>query len=151
MVLAKISRLGVFLKRSKSFKYDNERSRISANSACVSFLSITKHARYRMKQRCGVGKRSAHRMAEKVYRLGVRHGETSGNLRKWVDAQYFYNRSANQIRLYGDKAYIFHNEKLITVIQIPHNLVPEVAAIRKFKEEKGGKKHESDRRTQKAG
>ena len=112
---------------------------------------VTKHARYRMKQRCGVGKRSAHRMAEKVYRLGVRHGETSGNLRKWVDAQYFYNRSANQIRLYGDKAYIFHNEKLITVIQIPHNLVPEVAAIRKFKEEKGGKKHESDRRAQKAG
>ena len=111
---------------------------------------VTKHARYRMKQRCGVGKRSAHRMAEKVYRLGVRHGETSGNLRKWVDAQYFYNRSANQIRLYGDKAYIFHDEKLITVIQIPHNLVPEVSAIRKFKEEKGGKKHESDRGTQKA-
>lgn len=47
---------------------------------------VTKHARYRMKQRCGVGKKSAHRMAEKVYRLGVRHGETSGNLRKWVDA-----------------------------------------------------------------
>lgn len=112
---------------------------------------MTKHARYRMKQRCGVGKRSAHRMAEKVYRLGVRHGETSGNLRKWVDAQSFYNRSANQIRLYGDKAYIFHDEKLITVIQIPHNLVPEVAAIRKFKEEKGGKKDESDRGTQKAG
>ena len=43
---------------------------------------VTKHARYRMKQRCGVGKKSAHRMAEKVYRLGVRHGRrpvTCGN------------------------------------------------------------------------
>lgn len=71
--------------------------------------------------------------------------------RKWVDSQYFYNQSANQIRLYGDKAYIFHNKKLITVIPVPCNLIPEVQAIRKFKEEKGREKHESDRRTQEAG
>ncbi len=108
------------------------------------YTIVTKHAKYRMKQRCGIGKNSISRMVKKVYQLGVRHAETSGNLRKWVDKQYFYNQSANQIRLYGDKAYIFHNDTLITVIQIPHNLIPEVTAIRKFKEEKGRKEHESD-------
>ena len=115
------------------------------------YTIVTKHARYRMMKRCGIGKKSVNRMAKKVYRLGVRHGETDGNLRKWVDSQYFYNQSANQIRLYGDKAYIFHNEKLITVIPVPCNLIPEVQAIRKFKEERGREEHESDRRTQEAG
>ncbi len=81
----------------------------------------------------------------------VRHAETSGNLQKWVDGLYFYNKSANQIRLYGDMAYIFHNQKLITVIKVPENLVPDIVAIRRFKEEKGRRKHESDRRTQKIG
>lgn len=51
----------------------------------------------------------------------------------------------------GDMAYIFHNQKLITVIKVPENLVPDIVAIRRFKEEKGRRKHESDRRTQKIG
>ena len=79
------------------------------------------------------------------------NAETSGTLQKWVDSLYFYNKSANQIRLYGDMAYIFHNQKLITVIKVPENLVPDIVAIRRFKEEKGRRKHESDRRTQKIG
>lgn len=86
-------------------------------------MVVTKHAQRRMKQRCGVGKNSVKRMAKKVYDLGMTHSETTGNLKKWVDGLYFYNQTANQIRLYGDKAYIFHNQKLITIVQIPHNLV----------------------------
>lgn len=84
---------------------------------------VTKHAQKRLKERCGVNKKSAERMAQKAYEFGITHSETTGNLKKWVDSLYFYNKTANQIRLYGDKAYIFHNQKLITVIQIPHNLV----------------------------
>lgn len=89
-------------------------------------MVVTKHAQRRMKQRCGVGKSATQRMAKKVYDLGMTHSETTGNLKKWVDSLYFYNRTANQIRLYGDKAYIFHNQKLITVVQIPHSLVQYV-------------------------
>ncbi len=86
-------------------------------------MVVTKHAQRRMRQRCGIGKNSVKRMAKKVYDFGMTHSETSGNLKKWVDSLYFYNQTANQIRLYGDKAYIFHNQNLITVVQIPHNLV----------------------------
>lgn len=89
-------------------------------------LVVTKHAQKRLKERCGVNKKSADRMAKKAYEFGMTHSETTGNLKKWVDGLYFYNETANQIRLYGDKAYIFHNQKLITVIQIPHNLVKYV-------------------------
>lgn len=86
-------------------------------------MVVTKHAQRRMKQRCGVSKNSTKRMAKKVYDFGMTHSETTGNLKKWVDSLYFFNKKANQIRLYGDKAYIFHNQTLITVVQIPQNLI----------------------------
>lgn len=94
-------------------------------------MVITKHAKQRMKQRCGLNEKSADRMAQIAYEKGLKHGDLTGNLKKWVDSLYFYNRNANQIRLYGDKAYIFHDTKLITVIQIPHNLVKEADKLRK--------------------
>lgn len=94
-------------------------------------MIVTKHAKQRMKQRNGLNNKAVDRMADIAYEKGLKHGDLSGNLKKWVDKQYFYNRMANQIRLYGDKAYIFQNEKLITVIQIPHNLVKEVVRIGK--------------------
>ena len=93
-------------------------------------MIVTRHAKRRMKQRCGVGKKSADRMAEVVYEKGLKHSDLSGNLKKWVDSLYFRNKTANQIRLYGDKAYIFHNTKLITVIPIPDNLMQKVNRLR---------------------
>ena len=85
-------------------------------------LIITKHAQKRLKERCGLNKKASERLAKLAYEHGIGHGETTGNLRKWVDSQYFYN----EIRLYGDKAFIFSDYKLITVLQIPHNLVKYV-------------------------
>lgn len=70
-----------------------------------------------------------------AYENGLRHGDCTGNLKKWVDSLYFKERTANQIRLYSDKAYIFTGDKLITVIQIPHNLVKEVDKLRRSKQQ----------------
>ena len=61
-------------------------------------------------------------MAKKALEEGISHGQTKGNLKKWIDSLYFYSKSANNIKLYGDKAYLFNNETLITVLQIPANL-----------------------------
>lgn len=38
---------------------------------------------------------------------------------------YFKNKNANNIRLYGDKAYIFCDKVLVTVIQIPTGLMKD--------------------------
>ena len=89
-------------------------------------MLITKHAQKRLKERCGLSKKAAERLANLAYERGMKHSETTGNLRKWVDNQYFYNETANNIRLYGDKAFIFSGYKLITVLQIPHNLAKYV-------------------------
>ena len=86
-------------------------------------MIVTKHAKQRIKQRCGVSEKSSLRIAKIAYENGLRHSDLTGNLKKYVDGLYFKNKNANQMRLYGDKVYVFHNEKLITVLQIPHNLV----------------------------
>lgn len=86
-------------------------------------VTVSKRAVRRLKERCGLNKRSAQRMADKAFTDGIRHSDTRGRLNKWVTSLYFYNRTADNIRLYGDKAYIFAGSTLVTVIQIPPDLL----------------------------
>lgn len=88
-------------------------------------MGVSEHAKNRLKERCGFNKKASERMAEKAFKKGITHGQTKGNLNKWVTSLYFNNTSANNIRLYGDKAYIFCGETLVTVIQIPQNLMKD--------------------------
>ena len=85
-------------------------------------MRISNHGKMRMKQRCGLNKKSCERIAKKAFEEGIRHSETTGRLNKWISNLYFKNEKANNIRLHGDKAYIFCEEVLVTVIQIPNDL-----------------------------
>lgn len=96
---------------------------------------VTKHAEKRMKERSGLEKKSIDRMAAVALKKGLSHSDTKGNLNKWVTKLWFTNKNANNIRIYGDKAYIFANETLITVIQVPSNLIHLVKACKKETEE----------------
>lgn len=86
-------------------------------------MDISRHAAERLKERCGLSKKACKRMARKAFDEGIRHSQTKGRLNKWVTGLYFKNQKANNIRLYGDKAYIFCDETLVTVIQIPVDLM----------------------------
>jgi sugar diacid utilization regulator len=86
-------------------------------------LIVTKHAKKRMKERCGVKSKSVDKMAERAYFTGMTHSDAKGALRKYCDMVYLSYRDANQIRLYGDKVYIFKNTYLITVFNLPRNLI----------------------------
>ena len=97
---------------------------------------LSRHAKDRIKERCGVGQSGQDRLAEKALVNGILHNDTTGRLNKWMTTLYFRNTSANNIRLYGDKAYIFSDTKLITVLQIPNNLLPMVRKISKRKDVK---------------
>lgn len=83
---------------------------------------VSRHAEHRLQERCGINKKSVQRIAERAFTDGIQHADTKGNLHKWVDSLFFKNRTANNIRLYGDKAFIFAGYNLVTVIQIPANL-----------------------------
>lgn len=97
-------------------------------------IVVTNHALKRLSERSGLSKTSGMRMAEKAFIEGIQHRETKGRLNKWVTSLYFVNRKANNIRLYGDKAFIFFDNVLITVLQIPSNLVKEVKRIKDSRE-----------------
>lgn len=92
-------------------------------------IQVSKHAETRLHERCGINRKSAQRIAEKAFNEGIRHSQTKGNLKKWVTSLYFNNKCANNIRLYGDKAYIFSGEVLITVLQIPSNLRNDMRSL----------------------
>lgn len=85
-------------------------------------MNISNHARQRMKERCGFNRKAQDRMAEKAFYEGITHKQTKGRLHKWVTSLFFKNCNANNIMLYGDNAYIFCGETLVTVIPIPSNL-----------------------------
>ena len=96
-------------------------------------MRVSNHAKMRMKQRCGLNGKSCERIAKKAFEHVIHHNETKGLLNKWVTTLYFKNQNANNIRLYGDKAYIFCEDVLVTVIQIPSDLTKDMKSMIKRK------------------
>jgi hypothetical protein len=59
------------------------------------------------------------RLAKIAFEKGLTHAETAGPLRRYLDSLYLYNETADNIRLYGDKIYIFCGDILVTVLNTP--------------------------------
>lgn len=102
-------------------------------------MKVTKHAKTRIKERCGVGKKSSDRVAKLALEKGIPHSRTKGQLNRWISKLFFNNTKANNIIIYGDKAYIFVGSTLITVLQIPPNLTKNLSKM--IIEEKDGEKN----------
>ena len=93
-------------------------------------MRVTKHAKQRVKERCGFNKSAAARMTNKALCEGIPHRKTKGQLNKWITTVYMRNKNINNIRLYGDKAYVFcEDDKLVTVLQIPPNLTKNLKSM----------------------
>lgn len=85
-------------------------------------IYISNHARQRIKERCGTGKKaSAERMCCLAIERGINAEETRGSLRHWLDEQQYEENRI--IYIYGDKAYIYSKDDgdlvLVTVLQLP--------------------------------
>ena len=96
---------------------------------------LTKHASMRMSQRCGIQKKTQSKIVRRVWRHGLTHSESSvdPNLKRWIDGLYLSQRKPNKILLYGNGAYLFKDDVLITVILIPENLQESVNRLRETK------------------
>ncbi len=82
-------------------------------------VNVTRHAEKRAKSRIGLNKKSAYKNAEKAFKYGIRHSETSGRLNRYISSLFFNNTNANNIRIYGEFVYIFCGETLVTVMDLP--------------------------------
>lgn len=85
-------------------------------------IEVSRHAYERLHERCGLSRKAATRMSEKAFYTGMKHSDTRGQINRWITSLYFNNKNANNIRLYGNFAYIFCNKILVTVLEIPNNL-----------------------------
>ena len=92
---------------------------------------VTRHAEKRMKKRMGINKVSTRRMAQRVFDYGYTINQTKGHLKKWLIYTHSKNTNINNIRVYGDKACLFIDENLITVLQIPTKLTKESCRLKR--------------------
>lgn len=88
-----------------------------------------------MSQRCGIQKKTQAKVVRRAWRHGLTHSESSvdPSLKRWIDGLYLSQRKPNKILLYGNGAYLFKDEILITVIHIPESLQDSVNRLRKEK------------------
>lgn len=89
-------------------------------------VCITKHASKRLAERLGMNKRSMYRMANKAFNDGISVGETKGAVYSWLISRQMVNPDANNLRVYGDKVWVFADSYLITVLQIPAKLTSKL-------------------------
>ena len=85
-------------------------------------VRLTNHAKKRLKERSGLNKRSMYRIAERAYNNGIGYEDTKGEVHRWLKTKCGINRKLNNVRIYGDKLFLFRGECLITVLQIPNSL-----------------------------
>jgi hypothetical protein len=97
-------------------------------------VTLTEHAVFRAMSRMGLRRDSLQRLADRAIAEGITHADASGPLKKYFDSLYFVEKTANNIRIYGDFAFIFHDLTLITVHGTPQNLKRMIAKLRSRKE-----------------
>lgn len=92
-------------------------------------VAVTTHAKKRLKERCGINKQSALRMAEKAFKEGISFNNAGELLQKYISSIYLrHNKMCNNLRIYGNTVYVFDNRTLITVYPIPENIQNELDA-----------------------
>ncbi len=103
---------------------------------------VTNHAKRRMHSRIGITKGIAKKQAMKVLRNGIKHGDTIGELHKWMDKEFLRFGKANNMRYYAGKLYIFKGEVLITVLNAVSNFE---TALSEYVEDKAYRAYTSQR------
>lgn len=80
---------------------------------------VTRHAAHRLRERLGIPKRGVSANAEKALRSGIHRRNTTGPLRRYLDALWWADTPKNNIRVYHRNVYIFDGDVLITIIPLP--------------------------------
>jgi hypothetical protein len=97
-------------------------------------MKNTYHSVDRAKERLSFNSDTLERLSKKALIDGIKHSEANERLRKYFDSLFLERRTANNIRIYGENVYLFHDETLITVFQVPVNLRKIVIKVKHRKE-----------------
>ncbi len=93
-------------------------------------MKLTRHSIDRGEERLNLSVQAFARTARTALTLGLKHSQTRGKLKRYIDALYFQERAATNIRIYGEHVYLFTGETLITVLHLPNEFKSLVNKIR---------------------
>ena len=86
-------------------------------------IKVSKHCQYRGKQRVNVRGKSFVHLAIKAFNYGIGYFDTKDHqLKKYLNRKYKNKHKANNIRVYGHFVYMFRDNHLLTVIDLPEYL-----------------------------
>lgn len=89
-------------------------------------VSLTEHAYEQSKKRFRWKKETARKMAQRALDEGLTHAEAKGSLKKYLNTRWLKHRNCDAIRIYGEDAYFFSGNRLITLYRIPQKLMGKV-------------------------
>ena len=83
----------------------------------------TDHAYKRAKQRFHWKKNTLDRMIKKAFMEGIKHSDTKGSLKKYINSLWFKYKFVNNVRIYGENIYFFKDTLLITLYRVENKLI----------------------------
>ena len=86
----------------------------------MSNVIMTNHSIKRTKDRVGLSKKIADKNAQKALEFGITHAECKAGLKRYLDGLYLSNGNANNMRIYHRHVYLFRDNRLITILPLPH-------------------------------
>ena len=89
---------------------------------CLNMLKVSGHAYKRARERVRWSRNALNKMSVLAYTNGLRRYELKGKLRHFIDDLLIGSAKKPQIRIYGEVIYIFRNQTLVTLYQIPSEL-----------------------------
>lgn len=81
---------------------------------------VSRHGYLRSKERIGLNKRATDKIVLKALEYGISHKEVGGTLSRYFDFLYLSHGKGNNIRIYAERVFIFDDEFLITVFNLPN-------------------------------
>lgn len=80
---------------------------------------ITDHAYARAKERLSFSKKALDRIAQKAFDAGIKHNQTVGSLKKYIDSISINQQRPGNVIIHGTILFVFKDIFLITVYQLP--------------------------------
>ncbi len=89
----------------------------------VMAIKLTRHGKQRMKERLGLPKRALRRHVKIVLKEGLTHNQLNGSLLSYINWQVIkFRHNCNRPIVHGHHLYIFNDDTLITVLELPTKL-----------------------------
>lgn len=85
-------------------------------------MKLSRHGKKRLRGRMGLSGSAPERIAQRAFESGVPVAGLTGRLRRYLDGQMIRHRSGNNTRVLGEAVFVFQDDTLVTVYQLPRDL-----------------------------